>query len=65
MELYHENEFLREDAVKAAKAAGRRIVAIGGGTGLSALLLGLKEYTDNIIRVALEVPAVIETSYHV
>ncbi|MBQ1270789.1 MAG: YvcK family protein [Clostridia bacterium] len=51
MELYHENEFFREDAVKAAKAAGRRIVAIGGGTGLSALLLGLKEYTDNITAV--------------
>ncbi|HAH19805.1 MAG: hypothetical protein A2Y00_10810 [Omnitrophica WOR_2 bacterium GWF2_43_52] len=30
---------------------GPRIVAIGGGTGLSALLYGLKEYTSNISAV--------------
>ncbi len=39
------------DMLNAAKAAGRRVVAVGGGTGLSALLLGLKEYTDNITAV--------------
>lgn len=37
--------------VNAAKAAGRNVVAIGGGTGLSTLLLGLKEYTDNITAI--------------
>ena len=46
-----ENGFSKTDALNAAKAAGRKIVAIGGGTGLSALLLGLKEYTDNITAV--------------
>ncbi len=30
---------------------GRRIVAIGGGTGLSTLLRGLKEYTDHLTAV--------------
>ena len=32
-------------------ARGPRIVAIGGGTGLSVLLRGLKEYTDNITAI--------------
>ena len=32
-------------------ARGPRVVAIGGGTGLSALLRGLKEYTSNITAV--------------
>ncbi|MDR7402955.1 MAG: YvcK family protein, partial [Armatimonadota bacterium] len=32
-------------------ARGPRIVAIGGGTGLSALLRGLKEYTSNITAI--------------
>jgi uncharacterized cofD-like protein len=31
--------------------SGARVVAIGGGTGLSRLLLGLKEYTDNITAI--------------
>ncbi len=39
------------EALSAAKSAGRKIVAVGGGTGLSTLLLGLKEYTDNITAV--------------
>jgi len=30
---------------------GPRVVAIGGGTGLSALLRGLKEHTDNITAI--------------
>lgn len=30
---------------------GRRVVAIGGGTGLSTLLRGLKEYTDHLTAV--------------
>ena len=30
---------------------GPKIVAIGGGTGLSTLLRGLKEYTDNITAI--------------
>jgi uncharacterized cofD-like protein len=36
---------------KAQLQRGARIVAIGGGTGLSALLEGLKEYTSNISAV--------------
>lgn len=32
-------------------AQGHRIVVIGGGTGLSTLLRGLKEYTSNIVAV--------------
>lgn len=32
-------------------AGGHRIVAIGGGTGLSTLLRGLKEYTSNIVAI--------------
>jgi len=51
MEFYKDIEFSKEDALGAARAAGRKVVAIGGGTGLSALLLGLKEYTDNITAV--------------
>ncbi len=34
-----------------ARAKGRRVVVIGGGTGLSTLLLGLKEYTENITAI--------------
>lgn len=30
---------------------GRRVVVIGGGTGLSTMLRGLKEYTDNLTAV--------------
>lgn len=32
-------------------AQGQRIVVIGGGTGLSTMLRGLKEYTSNIVAV--------------
>ena len=39
------------DLLRAARAAGRKVAAIGGGTGLSTLLLGLKEYTDNITAI--------------
>lgn len=40
-----------EKTLKTARAAGRRITVIGGGTGLSTLLLGLKEYTENITAI--------------
>ena len=33
------------------KEHGPKVVAIGGGTGLSTLLLGLKEYTENITAI--------------
>jgi uncharacterized cofD-like protein len=33
------------------RSGGPRIVAIGGGTGLSSLLRGLKEYSDNITAI--------------
>jgi uncharacterized cofD-like protein len=36
---------------KRFRARGPRIVALGGGTGLSTLLRGLKEYTSNITAV--------------
>ncbi|MBA2373138.1 MAG: YvcK family protein, partial [Chloroflexi bacterium] len=32
-------------------ARGPRIVAIGGGTGLAALLRGLKEHTSNLTAI--------------
>lgn len=41
----------QRDLLRAARAAGRKVAAIGGGTGLSTLLLGLKEYTDNITAI--------------
>ncbi len=34
-----------------ARAAGRKVTALGGGTGLSTLLLGLKEYTENVTAI--------------
>lgn len=36
---------------KRARPKGPKIVAIGGGTGLSTLLRGLKEYTDHITAI--------------
>ena len=42
---------ISDKTLKAARAAGRKITAIGGGTGLSSLLLGLKEYTENITAI--------------
>ena len=42
VELIHQKRFL---------ARGPRIVAIGGGTGLSALLRGLKEHTSNLTAI--------------
>ena len=44
-------EDIPEQALDIARASGRRVVAIGGGTGLSTLLLGLKEYTENITAI--------------
>lgn len=38
-------------ALKARRSRGPRIVAIGGGTGLPALLKGLKGYTDNLTAI--------------
>ena len=35
----------------AARGRGPRVVTIGGGTGMSILLRGLKEYTDNLTAV--------------
>lgn len=39
------------ETLQAAKVIGPRIVAIGGGTGLSTLLRGLKNYTENITAI--------------
>ncbi|MBI2764016.1 MAG: YvcK family protein [Chloroflexi bacterium] len=48
----HEDESLGELIYrKRLLARGPRIVAIGGGTGLSALLRGLKEHTGNITAI--------------
>lgn len=49
MEELHSNE--TSALLRSARAAGRSIAAIGGGTGLSTLLLGLKEYSDNITAI--------------
>ncbi len=46
-----ENFTEKEQAIRLARAAGRNIVVIGGGTGLSTMLLGLKEYTENITAI--------------
>lgn len=45
------HELERGDQLRLARAAGRNTVVIGGGTGLSTMLLGLKEYTDNITAI--------------
>ncbi len=37
--------------IRDMKSLGANIVAIGGGTGLSTMLRGLKEYTDNITAI--------------
>lgn len=39
------------ETLQAAKVIGPHIVAIGGGTGLSTLLRGLKKYTENITAI--------------
>lgn len=44
-------EQIPKNVLRLARTAGRRVVALGGGTGLSTLLLGLKEYTENITAV--------------
>ena len=44
-------EDIPEQVLDLARATGRKVVAIGGGTGLSTLLLGLKEYTENITAI--------------
>lgn len=44
-------EINNANALRLARAAGRKVAVIGGGTGLSTLLLGLKEYTDNITAI--------------
>ena len=45
------NEFARTIHTRRSLERGPRIVAIGGGTGLSVLLSGLKAYTDNITAI--------------
>ena len=37
-----------EHSELSRRAAGPRIAAIGGGTGLSTMLRGLKKYTDRL-----------------
>lgn len=46
-----DHELPPEEMLRLARAAGRETVVIGGGTGLSTLLLGLKDYTDNITAI--------------
>lgn len=40
-----------QENTSAARALGPRIVVIGGGTGLSTMLRGLKRYTENITAI--------------
>ena len=51
--LSHDNIDSLADNIYTRRARGRgpRIVAIGGGTGLSVLLRGLKAYTDNVTAI--------------
>ena len=38
-------------SIRSARSLGPRIVVIGGGTGLSTMLRGLKTYTENITAI--------------
>jgi len=46
-----EGDFMRMAYERARRKRGPRIVVIGGGTGLSTLLMGIKEYSDNLTAV--------------
>ncbi len=48
--LYNPGEFKISD-IDSARAAGPKVVGIGGGTGLSTLLKGIKDYTENITAI--------------
>lgn len=47
----HEKEFVKLVYEKARLKRGPRIVVVGGGTGLSNLLGGIKQYTSNLTAV--------------
>lgn len=47
----HEKDFINLVYEKARLKRGPRIVVVGGGTGLSNLLVGLKQYTSNLTAV--------------
>ena len=49
--LPKDGEPIPERLLRSTRTAGRRVAVIGGGTGLSTLLLGLKEYTENITAI--------------
>ena len=51
LRLPKDGEPIPERLLRSARTAGRRVAVIGGGTGLSTLLLGLKEYTENITAI--------------
>ena len=40
-----------QQSIRSARSLGPRIVVIGGGTGLSTMLRGLKTYTENITAI--------------
>lgn len=44
-------DFIRLAYERARRKRGPKVVAIGGGTGMPNLLLGLKEYTDNLTAI--------------
>lgn len=44
-------EIYRKETLDSAKTLGPKVVVIGGGTGLSNMLRGLKRYTENITAV--------------
>ncbi|NLM61702.1 MAG: YvcK family protein [Clostridiales bacterium] len=48
--LYRPGEYKLGD-IESARIVGPKVVAIGGGTGLSTLLKGLKECTENITAI--------------
>ncbi len=48
--LYHRGDFALGD-IESARLVGPRVVVVGGGTGLSTLLKGLRDCTENITAV--------------
>jgi len=51
LELAANPELMKKDEANLANAKGPKVVVIGGGNGLSAVLKGLKNYTSNITAI--------------
>lgn len=51
LELAANPEIMKKDDENSANSKGPKVVVIGGGNGLSAVLKGLKKYTSNITAI--------------